>query len=191
MNLTEITPEVERRIAEQKENWKSMQRSSMERFLSRCSLHDSYLLGFNISADGGAEILLRWDVHQIDPDVIALDLEIQHRSDGRAMYTGEPPYLLITFSKLHHIIFDQDVGLSDQVITDVESRVLLPDERDLWLEHILKSTIYRRSMGEFLLNVDVCCTTFEGINPVLVVHSSPVSFLGIKTDGSLLHIPHL
>jgi hypothetical protein len=117
---------------------------------------------------------------------------------GKKSYLGgdvrQWPYLVILFSTVHQILSDHHhTHVVDTVITRAETSALSPSERMLWLDLLTKLDFLSKEVGSFLLDDNVHCTTFGGTSPnhLHFIHSEPTSFLCLKVDGSLIHLPDL
>jgi hypothetical protein len=185
--------DVQKQISDNNVWWKNGQRSTAVRFLNQYSLHDSNLLGVNLSYLSMCNVLLKWDTIWINPDEKPMDLDLIVLPEGRPYYGGPWPYLCILFSSVHQLIFSQPKDTVDTIIGQATTMQISSEQRSDWLDLLSNLTVFDAEAGAFLLEDNVHCTTFKGTgdNRLSIVHSEPTFFLGIKPDGSLLHIPDL
>ena len=170
--------------------WKHGQRSTMQQFLSQYTLHDSYWNGIRFQQTGSCQAIMKLDSVHIDPELITLDLPI---SMNRKHYNDDP-YLCLNFPNVHQILSDHSQKyVTDYVVNYASTKMITTEQRTSWLDLFLKSNVVGEDAGDFLLDENLHCTTFEGTgrNHVYLIHSEPIIVLAVKSDGSILHLPHL
>lgn len=189
----DIPLEVQKQISDDDVWWRNGQRSTAAQFLSQYSLHDSCLPGIQLSYLGMCDVLLQWDTMWINPDQKPMNLDLIDLPEIRRHYGGPWPYLCIRFSSVHQMISSHHEEEADIIIGQATTMQISSDQRSDWLDLLSKLTVFDEEAGAFLLEDNVHCTTFKGIgnHRLSIVHSEPTFFLGIKPDGSLLHLPDL
>jgi hypothetical protein len=194
MILDGLTVEAQRVLSDEDVWWKHGQRSTVDKFLSQYTLHDSYWIGVQFQQNGSCMALLKFDVVWINPALKKLDLPVQTNNVGKKHYSGGWPYLCIYFPNAHQILSDHsEKYVVDSAIADASTKILTAEQRASWLELFLRSDVVGDTTGEFLLNENVHCTSFEGTahNRVYIIHNEPTLFLCVKRDGSALRLPDL
>jgi len=178
MSFYDIPSEIRKLIRDNDFRWKNDQQSTMARFLSAYSVHDSYLRGFELRFWGSWELILNWDLMAQKSD------SLRERRDA---------YLYIHFPNIAQLVATEHMIATDNVIYRATTQVVSMDERSKWLDFITASSLFPKQAGNFLLDEDLHGTVFTGSGDthLSIFHAEPTYFLALDSDGIPFHLPNL
>jgi len=177
-----------RRLIEDEFDWPSANSTSMPRFLSQYSLHDSYWIGIHVQPNFETIAVLRWDTFW---------------TEGRVPFPGstveEWPVLLIQFERLYQLHSSylwptvSEEWKPTETVASAESVLVTKQDQEKMLAWLALDERQPEELKRFVLEDELYHTTFHPIygGRIDVKHGSATKLLCYDFEENQLNIPNL